>query len=80
MGTVSQITHHSSLTICPGSGRGGSSSQTFLSRATLTRSDVGIPRCSQASVAGYSLHLVLGLPRGLLPAVGGLDNWDSIYI
>ena len=38
----------------PGSGRGGSSSsrgpQTSLSRATLTNSDGGIPRCSQASV------------------------------
>ena len=38
----------------PGSGRGGSSSskgpQTSLSQATLTNSDGGIPRRSQASV------------------------------
>ena len=41
-------------TAYPGSGRGGSSSsrgpQTSLSRATLTNSDGGIPRRSQASV------------------------------
>ena len=30
-------------------------------------SDWGIPRHSQASVEIYSLHLVLGLPHGLLP-------------
>ena len=42
------------LSAYPGSGRGGSSScrgpQTSLSRATLTNSDGGIPRRSQASV------------------------------
>ena len=44
----------SSSSAYPGSGRGGSSSsrgpQTSLSRATLTSSDGGIPRRSQASV------------------------------
>ncbi|CAL8258724.1 unnamed protein product [Arctogadus glacialis] len=53
--------------VAGGSGRGGSSSsrgpQTSLSRATLTSSDRGIPRRSQASVEILSLRLVLGLPH-----------------
>ncbi len=42
--------------------------QTSLSLAMSTSSDWGIPRRSQASAEIWSLHLDLGLPRGLLPA------------
>ena len=67
---------------CPtayqGSGHGGSISrrgpQTSPSRATSTNSGKGIPRRSKASVEIWSLHLVLGLPRGLLPTARTLNT------
>lgn len=56
----------------PRLGHSGSSfnreSQTSLSPATPVSSDWGISRRSQARIEIAYLHLVLGLPRGLLPA------------
>ncbi len=64
--------HPSSISLLSRSGRRGSSfrrgPQTFLFLASSVSSDWGILRHSQVNAEISSLHLDLGLPRGLPPA------------